>query len=242
VRTRKGENEDQKESAVFLTRTFGVALALMAIILLTQFNSFYSCLLILSAVILSTIGVTVGLIVTGQPFSVVMTGVGIIALAGTVVQNNIVLIDTYDQYRKQGASEVDAIVRTGADRLRPVLLTALNTVLGLDSAQPGPEHRPAEPRGDLQRPGDAVVDPDRHGHCLRSGFRHRSDPGGHAQRADDAGQCPALAGGAAAAPRRSLTAERNCQSFLPDMAEQGRSAAPDRIIARRQVQPKSWTA
>jgi multidrug efflux pump len=127
----KGENEDQKESAVFLTKTFGVALALMAIILLTQFNSFYSCLLILSAVILSTIGVTVGLIVTGQPFSVVMTGVGIIALAGTVVQNNIVLIDTYDQYRTQGASEVDAIVRTGADRLRPVLLTALNTVLGL---------------------------------------------------------------------------------------------------------------
>jgi multidrug efflux pump len=127
----KGENEDQKESAIFLTKTFGVALALMAIILLTQFNSFYSCLLILSAVILSTIGVTVGLIVTGQPFSVVMTGVGIIALAGTVVQNNIVLIDTYDQYRTQGASEVDAIVRTGADRLRPVLLTALNTVLGL---------------------------------------------------------------------------------------------------------------
>jgi multidrug efflux pump len=80
---------------------------------------------------MSTIGVTIGLIVTGQPFSVVMTGVGIIALAGTVVQNNIVLIDTYDRYRTQGASDFDAIVRTGADRLRPVLLTALNTVLGL---------------------------------------------------------------------------------------------------------------
>ena len=127
----KGEDEDQKESADFLIKAFGIALSLMAIILLTQFNSFYSCLLILTAVILSTIGVTIGLIVTGQPFSVVMTGVGIIALAGTVVQNNIVLIDTYDRYRTQGASDFDAIVRTGADRLRPVLLTALNTVLGL---------------------------------------------------------------------------------------------------------------
>ena len=103
----------------------------MAVILLTQFNSFYSCLLILTSVIMSTIGVTIGLIVTGQPFSVVMTGVGVIALAGTVVQNNIVLIDTYDQYRTQAVSDFDAILRTGADRLRPVLLTALNTVLGL---------------------------------------------------------------------------------------------------------------
>jgi multidrug efflux pump len=127
----KGEDEDQKESTVFLTGAFGVALSLMAIILLTQFNSFYNCLLILTSVIMSTIGVTIGLIVTGQPFSVVMTGVGIIALAGTVVQNNIVLIDTYDQYRTQAVSDFDAILRTGADRLRPVLLTALNTVLGL---------------------------------------------------------------------------------------------------------------
>jgi multidrug efflux pump len=127
----KGEDEDQKESTVFLTRAFGVGLSLMAIILLTQFNSFYSCLLILTSVIMSTIGVTIGLIVTGQTFSVVMTGVGVIALAGTVVQNNIVLIDTYDQYRTQAVSDFDAILRTGADRLRPVLLTALNTVLGL---------------------------------------------------------------------------------------------------------------
>ncbi len=80
---------------------------------------------------MSTIGVTLGLIITGQPFSIVMTGLGIISLAGIVVQNNIVLIDTYDQYRKTEASAYDAILRTGAERLRPVLLTALNTVLGL---------------------------------------------------------------------------------------------------------------
>lgn len=131
VATYKGEDKEQKESAQFLSRAFLAAMAIMAIILVTQFNSFYSAFLILTSVLLSTIGVTIGLILTGQTFGIVMTGVGIIALAGTVVQNNIVLIDTYDQYRHTEPSEFQAILRTGVERARPVLLTAFNTVLSL---------------------------------------------------------------------------------------------------------------
>lgn len=127
----KGEDKEQRESEEFLSRAFLAALAIMAIILVTQFNSFYSAFLILTSVILSTIGVTIGLIATGQAFGVVMTGVGIIALAGTVVQNNIVLIDTYDQYRDTEPTREEAILRTAVERARPVLLTAFNTVLGL---------------------------------------------------------------------------------------------------------------
>jgi multidrug efflux pump len=127
----KGEDKEQAESEVFLMRAFLAGMVIMAIILVTQFNSFYSAFLILTSVIMSTIGVMLGLIVTGEPFSVVFTGLGIIALAGIVVQNNIVLIDTYDQYRRTEPTEFDAILRTGVERLRPVLLTALNTVLGL---------------------------------------------------------------------------------------------------------------
>lgn len=127
----RGEDEDQRESQQFLSRAFLLALFIMAIILVTQFNSFYSAGLILSAVILSTIGVFIGLLVTGKPFGVVMTGVGIIALAGIVVNNNIVLIDTYDRLRKTAADGTDAILRTGAQRLRPVLLTTITTALGL---------------------------------------------------------------------------------------------------------------
>lgn len=127
----KGEDEEQKESQAFLMQAFLAGMVIMAIILVTQFNSFYSAFLILSAVVMSTIGVVLGLIATGEPFSIVMTGLGIIALAGIVVQNNIVLIDTYDQYKSTEPTEFDAILRTGAERLRPVLLTAMNTVLGL---------------------------------------------------------------------------------------------------------------
>ena len=103
----------------------------MAIILVTQFNSFYSAFLILSAVIMSTVGVMLGLLIVGQPFGIVMSGVGVIALAGIVVNNNIVLIDTFDRLRRQVPDPVDAILMTGAQRLRPVLLTTITTVLGL---------------------------------------------------------------------------------------------------------------
>jgi len=127
----KGEDEEQQEAQAFLMKAFGIALFMMAIILVTQFNSFYSSFLILSAVIMSTIGVMIGLLATGAPFGVVMSGIGVIALAGIVVNNNIVLIDTYDTLKRDNPSPMDAILRTGAQRLRPVLLTTVTTILGL---------------------------------------------------------------------------------------------------------------
>ncbi len=127
----KGEDEEQQESQTFLTKAFGVALFLMAIILVTQFNSFYSAFLILSAVVMSTIGVFIGLMIIDQPFSVVMSGIGVIALAGIVVNNNIVLIDTYDRLKQDSDDPTEAILRTGAQRLRPVMLTTITTMLGL---------------------------------------------------------------------------------------------------------------
>ena len=127
----KGEDEEQQESQAFLTKAFGVALFMMAVILVTQFNSFYSAFLILSAVVMSTIGVFIGLMVIDQPFSIVMSGIGVIALAGIVVNNNIVLIDTYDRLKAEGGDPVQTILRTGAQRLRPVLLTTITTILGL---------------------------------------------------------------------------------------------------------------
>jgi multidrug efflux pump len=127
----KGEDKEQKEAEDFLLKAFAIALFIIAIILVTQFNSFYSALLILTAVIMSTIGVMIGLMVIGEPFGIVMSGVGVIALAGIVVNNNIVLIDTFDRLKARGGSVRHAILRTGAQRLRPVLLTTVTTVLGL---------------------------------------------------------------------------------------------------------------
>jgi multidrug efflux pump len=129
--TFKGEDEEQAKAEAFLGKAFAVALFIMAIILVTQFNSFYSAFLILSAVVMSTIGVFIGLIVTGQPFGIVMGGIGVIALAGIVVNNNIVLIDTFDRLSKTTHDVRLAILRTGAQRLRPVLLTTVTTILGL---------------------------------------------------------------------------------------------------------------
>lgn len=127
----RGETEDQDESEAFLKNAFLVALFVMGIILVTQFNSFYQAFLILSAVLFSTVGVFLGLLVLQQPFGIVMSGIGVISLAGIVVNNNIVLIDTYNVLRKQGLAIEDAILRTGAQRLRPVLLTTVTTILGL---------------------------------------------------------------------------------------------------------------
>jgi multidrug efflux pump len=98
---------------------------------MAQFNSFYHTILILSAVVMSTFGVLIGLLLTAQPFGIVMSGIGVVALAGIVVANNIVLIDTFTQFRREGRPAREAIMMTGAERLRPVLLTALNNVLGL---------------------------------------------------------------------------------------------------------------
>lgn len=129
--TVKGQNEDQQESEGFLLYAFLVALFVMGLILVTQFNSFYQAFLILSAVLFSTVGVLLALLLVEQPFGTVMSGMGVIALAGIVVNNNIVLIDTYNVLRKSGLDVQQAILRTGAQRLRPVMLTTITTILGL---------------------------------------------------------------------------------------------------------------
>jgi multidrug efflux pump len=126
-----GEDEERDAAASFLGKAFGAALFLIFAVLLAQFNKLSSVGLVLSAIILSTIGVFIGLIVTGQAFGIVMTGVGIIALAGIVTNNNIVLIDTYDRLRHEGVPVEEAIIRTCRERARPVLLTAVTAILGV---------------------------------------------------------------------------------------------------------------
>ncbi len=125
-----GDQEDQEESGAFLMNAFAGALGLMFVILLAQFNSFYNSVLVLLAVILSTTGVLIGMMWMEQPFSIIMTGTGIVALAGIVVNNNIVLIDTYQEYSRQ-MPRIEAIIRTAEARIRPVLLTTLTTMAGL---------------------------------------------------------------------------------------------------------------
>ncbi|WP_226704833.1 efflux RND transporter permease subunit [Microbulbifer elongatus] len=129
----RGADEDQNESLVFLQTAFSLALFLMFILLVTQFNSFYQSALILSSVVMSTAGVMLGLTLTQSTFSVIMTGVGIVALAGIVVNNNIVLIDTYNYVRKSEPELApgEAAVKAAAQRLRPVFLTTVTTILGL---------------------------------------------------------------------------------------------------------------
>ncbi|OHY81003.1 efflux RND transporter permease subunit [Marinobacter sp. AC-23] len=126
-----GENEDQQQASNFLISAFLIAIAMMLLILVTQFNSLYQSFLILSAIVLSTAGVLLGLLLNGQSFGIVMVGMGIIALAGIVVNNNIILIDTYNQMKKDGMEAYEAALETSCLRLRPVLLTAVTTVLGL---------------------------------------------------------------------------------------------------------------
>lgn len=126
-----GADQDQKDAQAFLGKAFLAAMALIFAVLLAQFNRFISVGLVLSAVVMSTIGVFLGLMIMGQPFGVVMTGIGIIALAGVVVNNNIVLIDTYDQLRDGGMEKVEAILETCRERARPVVLTALTAILGV---------------------------------------------------------------------------------------------------------------
>jgi len=127
----KGQDEEQKAAEVFLTKAFFIALFIMAIILITQFNNFYHAFLILSAVIMSTVGALLGLLITDQAFGIVVAGIGMIALAGVVVNDNIVLIDTYDRLKNKCSTAKEAILRTGILRLRPVILTTITTVLGL---------------------------------------------------------------------------------------------------------------
>lgn len=125
-----GDTEEQAETQAFLGSAFIGALGLMFVILLAQFNSFYNSVLVLLAVVLSTTGVLIGMLVMGQTFSFIMTGTGVVALAGIVVNNNIVLIDTYLEFSRY-MPRLEAITRTAEARIRPVLLTTITTMAGL---------------------------------------------------------------------------------------------------------------
>jgi multidrug efflux pump len=127
----RGQAEDQEEAARFLILAFVTAVFLMLLILVIQFNSLYQAFLVLSAIVFSTGGVLLGLLLRQEAFSLVMSGMGVIALAGIVVNNNIVLIDAYNELRREGADARQAAISAGAQRLRPVLLTALTTAIGL---------------------------------------------------------------------------------------------------------------
>ena len=126
-----GELDDQNEAMSFLLLAFALAIFLMLFVLLLQLNSFFQSALVLSAIVFSLAGVLLALLVRQEPFSVVMSGIGIMALAGIVVNNNIVLIDAYNEYRSDGLSPMDAAVKAAMQRLNPVLLTATTTIVGL---------------------------------------------------------------------------------------------------------------
>jgi multidrug efflux pump len=127
-----GADEQTQETNTFMMQAGIGAMALMFLILLTQFNSFYQVFITLSTVVMSVAGVLLGMLITGQAFSAIMTGVGIVSLAGIVVNNSIVLIDTYNRFLKEdGVDPITASLMTASQRLRPVLLTTITTVFGL---------------------------------------------------------------------------------------------------------------
>ncbi len=126
-----GEKEDQDESMAFLSKAFGIALLLVVCILVMQFNTLSVPLIIMTTVVLSLIGVFVGLLVFNMPFGIIMTGVGVISLAGVVVNNAIVLLDYTRQLQRRGRGILEAAIEAGVTRLRPVMLTATTTILSL---------------------------------------------------------------------------------------------------------------
>jgi multidrug efflux pump len=126
-----GQNEEQDKASAYLGKAFSIALLMIFMILVIQFNSLSQPLIIMSAVIISLIGVFIGLILYAMPFGIIMTGIGVISLAGVVVNNNIVLIDYINVLRRRGLSRREAVVNAGLRRFRPVTLTAITTILGL---------------------------------------------------------------------------------------------------------------
>ena len=126
-----GESEDIEETQTFLGQSFLLSLCLMVLTLMILFNSTWQTFVTMSAIVLSTGGVFLGLWLVGRPFGIVMSGLGIIALAGIVVNNNIILIDTFNEYRKKGYNATNAAYHAGIVRFRPVILTAVTTILGL---------------------------------------------------------------------------------------------------------------
>lgn len=127
----RGSDEQQNESQNFLTLAAFATMALIGGIMLLQFNSYWHVVIVLSAVVFSTAGVFIGIMVMGQTFSLIMTGTGIVALAGIIVNNNIVFVDTFQHLRKQGMDAYEAATRTAAQRFRPVLLTKATAIAGM---------------------------------------------------------------------------------------------------------------
>jgi multidrug efflux pump len=127
----KGEDEERDKASGFLGKAFATAIFMIFAVLLAQFNRFSSVFLIMTAVIFSTIGVFIGLLVMGQAFGVVMTGLGVISVAGIIVNNNILLIDIYDELIAKGMEAKEALLETCRQRARPVFLTALTAFLGV---------------------------------------------------------------------------------------------------------------
>ena len=129
--TYAGEKEEQDKASAFLLKAFAIACLLIVLILVAQFNTLLVPAIIMSTVVLSLIGVLLGLIVHQMPFVIIMTGIGVISLAGVVVNNAIVLLNFVRQLQRQGKGLVEAAVEAGVTRLRPVLLTAGSTVIAL---------------------------------------------------------------------------------------------------------------
>lgn len=144
-----GEQQEQAKSSDFLSKAFIAALGLIFLVLVTQFNSVTTPFIILTSVILSLIGVFLGLLVTGTAFGVIMTGVGVISLAGVVVNNSIVLIDYFRRLKEQGMEAWEALIQTGLVRFRPVMLTAITTILGLLPMATGISYNFKELRWDI---------------------------------------------------------------------------------------------
>jgi multidrug efflux pump subunit AcrB len=127
-----GQSEDQAEAQAFLGSAFMLGLALIALILISQFNSVVKPFIIMTSVLMSTVGVLIGLMVMRMEFSIIMTGVGVISLAGIIVKNGIIIIDYIDTLRERdGMPLYDALIRAGRTRFRPVFLTAGSAALGL---------------------------------------------------------------------------------------------------------------
>ena len=126
-----GEQGDEQRATAFLSKAFIAAILLIMLVLITQFNSVLQTLIVMTSIILSLTGVFLGLMITATPFGIIMTGIGVISLAGVVVNNAIVLIDYINQLVKEGMELNAALIRAGTVRFRPVLLTAVTTILGL---------------------------------------------------------------------------------------------------------------
>ena len=126
-----GENKGRKETQMFLGKAVLIAIGLIIIVMVAQFNSIALPLIVITSVFMSVMGVLLGLIVHDRPFGIIMTGVGTVALAGIVVNNAIVMLDFVVKLRKRGFGRNEAMILASAVRFRPVLLTAITTIIGL---------------------------------------------------------------------------------------------------------------